>query len=77
MVNVKIFILTEQRDLETLEHLCCVTNQEGYKSSIAKHRWSTGHNLSFEQVKTIFKPIRISKLVIFISENKRITLYPR
>ena len=32
-----------------------------YKSSIAKHCWSTGHNFNFHQSKIIFKPYRILK----------------
>ena len=49
-------------DTHLSEHLNCVTNQEVYKYSIAKHYWSAGHNFNFHQAKTIFKPNGISEL---------------
>ena len=58
------YIGQTKRNLQTSlsEHLHYVTNQEIYKSSIAKHCWSTGHNFNFHQAKIIFKPNRISEL---------------
>ena len=56
-----------KRNLESRlsKHSRCVNNQEIYKSSIAKHCWSAGHNFNFIQTKIIFKPNRISELDIF------------
>ena len=36
------------------EHSRYVNNQEIYKSSIAKHFWSTGHKFNFHEAKIIF-----------------------
>ena len=58
------YICQTKRNLETRlsEHLRCVTNQEIYKSSIAKHCWSASHNFNFHQAKIILKPNHISEL---------------
>ena len=58
------YIGQTKRSLETRlsKHLRCVTNQEIYKSSIAKHCWSTGYDFNFHQAKIILKPNRMSEL---------------
>ena len=58
---IQLFFGQTKRSLETRlsEYSCCVTNQDLYKSSIAKYCWSVGHNFNFQLAKIILKLNRI------------------